>query len=62
MFLHNRVNVLVYFFSKIYWSDWGWEPKIESATMNGGNRKLVMRLDNGSWPNALTLDMEGMTV
>ena len=62
MFMRSHVNVLVYFFRKIFWSDWGWEPKIESATMDGGKRSLVMRLDNGSWPNALTLDMEGITL
>ena len=44
---------------KIYWTDWGWEPKIEGATMDGGNRSIIMRLLNGSWPNALTWDSEG---
>ena len=26
--------------------------------MDGGNRSTVIKLQNGSWPNALTLDSE----
>ncbi|XP_052265927.1 low-density lipoprotein receptor-related protein 4-like [Dreissena polymorpha] len=45
---------------RIYWTDWGLEPKIETATMDGGNRSVVHRPDNGSWPNALALDTNTM--
>ena len=31
---------------------------MEGATMDGGNRSIVIKLQNGSWPNALTLDSE----
>ncbi|KAH3870466.1 hypothetical protein DPMN_033654 [Dreissena polymorpha] len=45
---------------RIYWTDWGLEPKIETATMDGGNRSVVHRPANGSWPNALALDANTM--
>ena len=39
----------------MYWSDWGSEPRIERAGMDGSNRST---LHNTSlvWPNGLTLD------
>ncbi|XP_060590191.1 low-density lipoprotein receptor-related protein 4-like [Ruditapes philippinarum] len=42
----------------IYWTDWGKEPKIERATMDGGNRSIIMSLEQNSWPNALALDVK----
>lgn len=42
----------------IYWTDWGKEPKIERATMDGGNRSIVINLQNDSWPNGIALDVK----
>lgn len=46
----------------IYWTDWGEDPKIERATMDGGNRSVVIRLQNNSWPNAIALDVKSMNL
>lgn len=45
------------FFSYIFWSDWGANPKLERAELDGNNR---MTLVNSSivWPNALVVDIE----
>ncbi|XP_060564355.1 P-selectin-like isoform X2 [Ruditapes philippinarum] len=40
---------------KIYWSDWGLFPKIETANYDGTNRKAVIT-SGILWPNALTVD------
>ena len=41
----------------MYWTDWGDNPKIERAGMNGDirTRRVIVR-DNIHWPNGLTLD------
>lgn len=40
----------------MYWSDWGKEPCIERADMDGGNRRRI--LSTGlTWPNGLALDL-----
>jgi len=42
----------------IYWTDWGSDPKIESASMDGGNRTVIHRPVNGSWVNGIALDTD----
>ncbi|KAL3846516.1 hypothetical protein ACJMK2_017496 [Sinanodonta woodiana] len=42
----------------IYWTDWGDQPKIESASMDGSNRTILVYLPNKTWPNALALDFK----
>lgn len=41
------------------WSDWGENPKIESAAMDGdpATRRILVN-DNIFWPNGLTVDLE----
>ncbi|KAI6068034.1 Nidogen-2 [Aix galericulata] len=51
--LINRVN---YSPSNLYWTDWNREaPKIETATVNGANRRVLVSKDIGL-PNGLTFD------
>lgn len=42
------------------WSDWGDNPKIESAAMDGdpSTRRTLVRDKNIFWPNGLTVDIE----
>ncbi|XP_025079316.1 low-density lipoprotein receptor-related protein 4-like isoform X1 [Pomacea canaliculata] len=44
---------------KIYWSDWGKEPRISSASMDGTGITIVISLKTLSWPNGLALDVRG---
>ncbi|XP_053453877.1 low-density lipoprotein receptor-related protein 2 [Nycticebus coucang] len=39
----------------MYWTDWGKEPKIESAWMNGEHRTVLVS-DYLGWPTGLTID------
>ena len=39
----------------MFWADWGEEPKIERAEMDGSNRLVIVRRDI-HWPNGLTID------
>lgn len=41
--------------SLIFWTDWGPNPKIESAEMDGSNRKSIVT-ESVFWPNGLTID------
>ncbi|XP_048744811.2 low-density lipoprotein receptor-related protein 4-like isoform X2 [Ostrea edulis] len=43
---------------KIFWSDWGNEPKIESANMDGTERRLFLSMSGIAWPNGLIIDYE----
>ena len=39
----------------MYWTDWGGEAKIERASMDGSDRRVLH--DTGlTWPNGLTID------
>ncbi|KAK6195981.1 hypothetical protein SNE40_001294 [Patella caerulea] len=40
----------------MYWTDWGFNPKIETAEMDGTNRETFLLLEKDSWPNGLTVD------
>lgn len=39
----------------MYWTDWGENPKIESAWMDGERRKVLVQEDLG-WPTGLCID------
>ena len=39
----------------MYWTDWGSNPKIEKAAMDGSSRRSVVT-GNLGWPNGLTID------
>lgn len=41
----------------MYWTDWGENPKIESAYLDGSERKVLVNTSLG-WPNGLALDLE----
>ncbi|ESO92872.1 hypothetical protein LOTGIDRAFT_162349 [Lottia gigantea] len=40
----------------MFWTDWGFEAKIEMAQMDGSNKQTFLMLDKDSWPNGLTID------
>lgn len=40
----------------MYWTDWGSEPKIERAGMDGSHRQTIVSYEM-KWPNGLTLDL-----
>ena len=44
-----------YLFRFMFWTDWGEQPKIERAEMDGSNRGIIIRQDI-HWPNGLTID------
>ena len=39
----------------MYWTDWGANPKIEQAGMDGSARRVIVT-KNLVWPNGLTID------
>ena len=39
----------------MYWTDWGNDPKIERADLDGRNRLGIIE-ENLGWPNGLTID------
>ncbi|CAH3155958.1 unnamed protein product, partial [Porites lobata] len=41
----------------MYWTDWGYHPKIEMADMSGKQRVVLVN-SRLSWPNGLTLDTD----
>uniref|UniRef100_A0A673NGJ6 Low density lipoprotein receptor-related protein 4 n=1 Tax=Sinocyclocheilus rhinocerous TaxID=307959 RepID=A0A673NGJ6_9TELE len=41
----------------LFWTDWGHIAKIESAYLDGTDRKVLINTDLG-WPNGLTLDYD----
>lgn len=42
-------------FSMMYWTNWGSNPKIEQAGMDGSARQAIVT-GNLIWPNGLTID------
>ena len=48
----------MYFFSSLmYWTDWGENPKIECANLDGQERHVLVNTSLG-WPNGLALDLQ----
>ena len=45
----------------LFWCDWGKQPRIEQADMDGKNRKVLLSVDLG-WPNALSIDHPASTI
>ena len=41
----------------MYWTDWGDNPKIERAALDGSDRIVLVNTSLG-WPNGLALDTE----
>ena len=41
----------------MYWTDWGENPRIERAGMDGSEREVLVHL-NLTWPNGLAIDHE----
>lgn len=39
----------------MYWTDWGSEPKIEKAALDGSQRIILINSGLG-WPNGLSID------
>jgi len=40
----------------LFWSDWGFESRIEKSGMDGSNR-IVLAKENVIWPNGISLDL-----
>ena len=45
----------------MYWTDWGSEARIERASMDGSDRKVLIDSDL-KWPNGLTIDYQSQTL
>ena len=45
----------------MFWTDWGKEPKIERAAMDGSERTLLVTTQLG-WPNGIALDYRGFHI
>lgn len=46
-----------FFPSLMYWTDWGENPKIECANLDGQERRVLVNTSLG-WPNGLALDLQ----
>lgn len=46
---------LSFCFRYMYWTDWGSEPKIEKAALDGSQRIILINSGLG-WPNGLSID------
>ena len=54
----NPYSFTYFVFDRImYWTDWGYHPKIERADMSGKQRVALVN-SRLSWPNGLTLDTD----
>ena len=45
----------------MFWTDWGQYPRIESAGMDGSDRKTIVS-KKLYWPNGLTIDLPAKRV
>lgn len=50
---------LLHCFRLLFWSDWGRNPKIETANMDGTGRRLLLNMTGISWPNGMIIDYKG---
>jgi hypothetical protein len=53
--IHIEINRL------LFWTDWGVQPKIETAYLNGENRSTIVSSSLG-WPNDITLDHQSQRI
>ena len=52
----EKQTLYIFFASrKMYWTDWGANPKIEQAEMDGSARQTIVT-GNLAWPSGLTID------
>ena len=57
------MNRLYWRFSRIYWTDWGSEARIETARGDGSDRKVIFKIpQETAWPNGLAIDEKGTFV
>ena len=54
-YLELLLTTLSVAFSMMYWTDWGVNPKIEQAKMDGSARRAIVK-ENLVWPKGLTID------
>ncbi len=59
--MHILIKVYPFFLRKIYWTDWGSQPRIERVSYDGTQRQILHSF-NLLWPNALTLDLISQTL
>ena len=45
----------------MYWTDWGKEPKIEKAELDGANRTVIVNTSI-YWPNGLAIDYKARRI
>lgn len=53
----DMVVDMCFFSSLMYWTDWGENPKIECANLDGQERHVLVNTSLG-WPNGLALDVQ----
>ena len=53
----DSVKDVCFFSSLMYWTDWGENPKIECAHLDGQERHILVNTSLG-WPNGLALDLQ----
>lgn len=53
----GNVTDMYFFSSLMYWTDWGENPKIECANLDGQERRVLVNTSLG-WPNGLALDLQ----
>ena len=51
----------IYVYRRLYWTDWGSSPRIETAFLDGTNRDVVIDKDILR-PNGLTIDIENQVI
>ncbi|OWF40871.1 low-density lipoprotein receptor-related protein 4-like [Mizuhopecten yessoensis] len=47
---------------RMFWTDWGSQPKIEAANMDGSDRVTLVNLTENSWPNGIAVDYAGRKI
>ena len=68
VFRHERISlvencrcheyVFYYYFSQLFWTDWGTVPRIERANLDGTERNILIDSDI-QYPNSLTIEFRG---
>jgi hypothetical protein len=53
----DTIMTVCFFSSLMYWTDWGENPKIECANLDGRDRHVLVNTSLG-WPNGLALDLQ----